>query len=195
MPDSYRFMPLPLVGLTHAPQLPSVQRTARPHDPAVTLFTDLHHSACVVAGHHDGLDQTLHLMMRAGVRMVFVSGADGSLIGMVSAEDIQGERPVLHAATRRVSHHELTIADVMVPLSQWPTVDMSVVRTSRLGDIAATLRDHGLRYLLVTQQKNGQTVLRGLFSARRLEMAMNITIEPGLHARTFAELEHDLAHH
>lgn len=82
----------------------------------------------------------------------------------------------------------------MTPLTQWPAVDFSVVKNARLGDIAATLSSHSLRYLLVTQQKNDQTVLRGLFSARRLEMAMNITITPGLQARSFAELEHDLAH-
>ena len=56
------------------------------------------------------------------------------------------------------------------------------------------MHQHGLRYLLVTQQKDGQTVLRGLFSARRLEMALNTTIEADMHSRSFAELEQVLAH-
>jgi len=194
MPQTHRFKPLPLSSMTHAPELPKVQRLAQPHDAALSLLTDLHHSACVVAHQQDDLDQTMHLMMRAGVRMVFVSGVHGELIGMVTAEDIQGERPVLRASSQLVPHSELTVADVMVPVTQWDTVDLASVRTARLGDIAETMHEHGLRYLLVTQHKQGKTMLRGMFSARRLEMAMNTTIEPDLHSRSFAELEMVLAH-
>ena len=147
----------------------------------------------VVAGHRDRLDQTLHLMMRAGVRMVFVAGADGALVGMVTAEDLQGERPVVRASSHHVPHSELTVSDVMVPLHRWPTVDLGRVRTARLGEIAATMHEHGLRYLLVTQTKHGQTTLRGLFSASRLERAMQTVIDSDLHSQSFAELEMALA--
>ncbi len=191
---SQRFQPLSLSSVNASPRLPSLKRHASPRDPALSLFTDLHHAPCVIASHRDGLDATLHLMMRAGVRMVFVSGADGELAGMVTAEDIQGERPVKLASNHHVPHRELTVADVMVPLGQWDTVDLATVRTARLGDVAATLHEHSLRYLLVTQVKDGQTVLRGLFSARRLEMARDTRIEHDLHSRSFAELEQALAH-
>lgn len=194
MPQTHRFKPLPLSTMSAAPSLPMVQKVALPQDAALSLLTDLHHSACVVASHQDGLEQTLHLMMRAGVRMVFVSGADGALVGMVTADDIMGERPVQRASSHLVPHHELTVADVMVPVTHWDTVELAQVRTARLGDVAATMHEHGLRYLLVTQHKQGQTMLRGMFSARRLEMAMNTTIEPDLHSRSFAELEQVLAH-
>jgi hypothetical protein len=194
MPQNHRFKALPLSTMAVAPELPKVQRTAQPDDPALSLLTDLHHSACVVASHRDGLDQTMHLMMRAGVRMVFVSGVDGTLVGMVSADDIQGERPVQRASSHQVPHKELTVADVMVPVTQWDTIELSQVRTAHLGDIVQTMHEHGLRYLLVTQRKGGHTMMRGLFSARRLEMAMNTVIEPDLHSRSFAELEQVLAH-
>lgn len=194
MPQIHHFKPLPLSSMSTAPTLPMVQKVALPQDAALSLLTDLHHSACVVASYQDGLAQTMHLMMRAGVRMVFVSGADGALVGMVTAEDIMGERPVQRASSHLVPHHELTVADVMVPVTHWDTVELAQVRTARLGDIAATMHEHGLRYLLVTQHKQGQTMLRGMFSARRLEMAMNTTIEPDLHSRSFAELEQALAH-
>jgi hypothetical protein len=189
-----RFKPLPLHTLSGAPQLPKAQRMARPEDPALSLLTDLCHSACVVASHLDGLDETLHLMMRAGVRMVFVAGVDGALVGMVTAEDLQGERPVLRASTHHVPHRELTVGDVMVSVDRWQTLDLSRVRTARLGEIAATMHEHGLRYLLVTQTKQGQTTLRGMFSARRLELAMRTVIDSDLHSQSFAELEMALAH-
>lgn len=194
MPVRQGFKPLDLVSLSQAPSLPRVARIARPDDPALSLITDLHHGPCVVASHLDNLPQTLHLMMRAGVRMVFVSGADGKLVGMATAEDIQGERPVLRASRHQMPHHELTLADVMTPVHLWETVDLHSVRHACLGDLAATLKEHGLRYLIVTQRKGQELTLRGLFSARRLELAMQTAIEPDLHSRSFAELEQVLAH-
>jgi hypothetical protein len=194
MPARHGFKPLELSGLSQAPTLPRIVRAARPEDPALSLITDLHHGPCVVASHLDGLPQTLHLMMRAGVRMVFVSGADGKLVGMATAEDIQGERPVLRASTHHVPHHELTLTDVMTPVHLWETVDLHRVRHASLGDVAATLQEHGLRYLIVTQRKGTEVTLRGLFSASRLEMAMRTAIEPDRHSRSFAELEQALAH-
>lgn len=194
MPQANRFKPLQLLDLEQAPHLPRVTRSAEPHHPALSLLTDLHQSPCVVASERDGVAQTVHLMMRAGVRMVFVAGADGSLVGMVTAEDIQGERPVVRASSQHIAMSELTLADVMVPVGSWDAVDLTQVRTARLGDIAETLHENNLHYLLVTQAKNGQIFLRGLFSARRLEMAMRQPIQPDLHSRTFAELESVLAH-
>ena len=194
MPHRHGYKPLSVQALALAPSLPKVQRSAQPHDPALSLFTDLHLSPCVIASHRDGLDQTLHLMRRAGVRMVFVAGLDGELVGMVTAEVLQGERPVLRASAHHVPHRELTVADIMVPVTQWDTVDIAHVRVAHVGDIVATLREHNLRYLLVTQKKDGATVLRGLFSVSRLEQALNTTIEPDLHSRNFAELEMVLAH-
>lgn len=186
--------PLTVQSLALAPSLPKVQRSARPHDPALSVLTDLMQAPCVVADHSDGLEPTLHLMRRAGVRMVFVTGADGELVGMVAAEDLQGERPVQRASARQVRHHELTLLDIMVPVTQWETLDITQVRVAHIGEIVATMREHNLRYLLVTQKKDGVTMLRGLFSASRLERALNTTIEPDGHSRNFAELESVLAH-
>ena len=194
MPSSQRFQPVPLSSLHAAPSLPQLKRDAQPHDRALPLLTDLRFAPVIVASHRDGLDVTLHVMMRAGVRMAFVSGVDGALVGLVTADMIMGERPVQRAMTDHVRHDDLTVADLMTPLSNWEVTDMAHVRTARVGDIVATMQEHGLRYLLVTEPHDGQTTLRGLFSAKRLEMALGQPIESDLHAHSFAELEAVLAH-
>jgi CBS domain containing-hemolysin-like protein len=180
--------------LSTAPGLPQTQRQAQPEDPALSLLTDLNHSACVVASHQDSLNSTLHVMRRAGVRMVFVAGADGQLSGIVTADLLQGEKPVLRASSAHVAHKDLSVADVMVPINHLEAIDLAKVRTARLGDIVATMHEHGMRYLLVTQLKDGKTMLRGLFSASRLEQALGTAIDSDLHSRTFAELEAVLGH-
>ncbi len=188
------FRPVKLSWLASGPTLPQLSRTSRPEDRALPLLTDFRFSPLVVASHRDGLSQTLHVMQRARVRMAFVSGLHGELIGMVTADMLMGERPVMRAMTDLISHGELTLADVMVPLTGCEVADFSQIRHARVGDIVATLREHGLRYLLVTEVRDGHTSLRGLFSAQRLEMALGQEITADLHAHSFAELESVLAH-
>lgn len=187
--QAQRFRPVPLSSLTQAPSLPQTKRTARLDDRAIPLLTDVRFSPLVVASDRDGLDQTLHVMLRAGVRMAFVSGAQGELVGMVTADTLMGERPVLRALAHNVHRQELSLADVMTPLTHWEVADMQAVRHARVGDIVATLREHGLRYLLVTEVVDGRTSLRGVFSAKRLEAALGEPIDADLHAHSFAELE------
>jgi len=194
MPLDPRFRALPLSSLKVAPSLPQLKRSARLEDRALPLLTDLRFSPLVVASHRDGLGATLHVMLRAGVRMAFVSGPTGELVGMVSADVLQGERPVVRAMSDQVTHAELTLADVMTPLTHWEVSDMHHVRHAKVGDIVATMREHGLRYLLVTELQDGRVALRGLFSARRLEIALGQPIDDDLHAHSFAELEAVLAH-
>ena len=109
--QAQRFRSVPLSSLTQAPSLPQLKRTARPDDRAIALLTDLRFSPLVVASHRDGLDQTLHVMLRAGVRMAFVSGANGELVGMVTADTLMGERPVLRALTHNVQRRRDDAAD------------------------------------------------------------------------------------
>ena len=98
MPLRHGYKSLNVQALGLAPSLPRVQRSAQAHEPALSLLTDLHQSACVVASHRDGLDATLHLMMRAGVRMVFVSST--GLYGTASAapyREYEAAVPTTHA--------------------------------------------------------------------------------------------------
>lgn len=189
MPANDHFRPLPLASLASAPTLPKLQQSATLNDDALSLLTDLRHSSIVMASHQDGLDQTLHVMKRAGVRMVFVTGVHGELMGLVTADDLQGERPVLRALADHVRHEELALEHVMTPVSQWQVVTLPQLAGARVGNIVATLREHGLRYLLVIEELAGQTSLRGLFSARRVELALQTVIEGSLHSRSFADLE------
>jgi hypothetical protein len=157
-------------------------------------MTDLRSAACVVADHLDSLAQTLHVMQRARVHMALVTDVDGQLVGMVSRDDLHGERPVQQALADRVAHTDLPLERLMTPLSQWQVADIASIEHASLGDVAATLRSHSLRYLLVVARESGQTVLRGLYSARHLEAALGMVIGADLHSRNFAELEATLAH-
>lgn len=196
--SEFHVLPAARAGLAGLP-LP------RPHerlsvtlaDAALKVYSDLRSGPCVIVPAGDGLDETLRLMLRAGVRMAFVGDAAegiGSVQGVITAGDLQGERPVLRALSTGVPHDDLKVADVMSAIADWPLVELQAVTRARVGDIVATLQAQGRGYLLVGERIDGQWRLRGLFSASRVGQALGIALAEDLKSRSFAELEAALAH-
>lgn len=194
MPSLAEFQRLPLTTVSGQPQLPPATHAASLTDPAISQMTDLRLAPCVTVDHRDGIPATLHVMQRAGVRMAFVAGVGGELIGLVTVDDLQGERPLLRAINDHVAVDELTLEQVMMPRAEWRVIDAWQIEHSRIGNLAATMREHGLRYLLVAERGQHGSLIRGIFSARRLEAALGIELGNGSRSRSFAELEAALMH-
>jgi hypothetical protein len=189
MPIQSRFMPLATTSLARPPRKPETTCRATLSDRALSVFTDLRYSAIVTADHLDRLGETAELLLKSGVHMGFVSDVHGRIVGMVSAEQLGGERPLQRAMAANVRHDELTLEDLMAPLSDWAVIDAGELAHARVGDIVETLHATGQRYLFVTEKlEDGEIALRGLFSARRIEEALEAAIDSDGHAHSFAEL-------
>lgn len=188
------YEPLPLQPLSQsAPTLPRAEPHVWLTDPATEVFTDLRIAPGVTVPATDSLEDTRRLMQFAGVRMAFVIDASERIIGMVTLTDLQGEYAAQVARTRGVPQRDLPVLDVATPVSQWSTIDFGRLAWAKVGHLVATFRATGQRYLIVTEQVKGQdgqphTVIRGVFSANRVERATGRTIEDALRSRNFAEL-------
>ena len=166
-------------------------------DPAISLLTDLGSGAVVVVQPDDRADQVLQMLMRAGVRMGFVGEVRegrGTIRGVVTAGDLAGERVMLRARDLGVAHDELSVEQVMSPLADWPLVDFGSLPRAAVGDVVATLQASGRRYLIVVETIDGQQVLRGVFSASRIEQSLGAALQISLRSHSFAELHSALQH-
>lgn len=197
-----RFQVLPVLrpGSAAVPlPLPAERRPAKLADRALELFTDLTDGPCVVVLESDGLDETLNLMLRAGVRMAFV-GTPGAGVasaqGLITSDELHSERPVVRALAAGQRHADLKVRDLMTRITDWPMVDFRDVVYARVGDIVASLQAAGKHYLLVGERADeyAPVRLRGLFSANRIGRALGTPLEVDLLSRNFAELEQRLAH-
>jgi CBS domain containing-hemolysin-like protein len=168
------------------------------NDPATDVFTDLRVAPGVVVPAAEPLEETRRLMQLAGVRMAFVVDAAERVIGLVVLADLQGERPTLEARSRSATVRDLAVTDVMTPVPLWDAVDVGSIAKARIGHVVATFRATGQRYLIVTEEQRDShgathTLIRGLFSANRVERAIGHPIEVELRSRNFAELTSALA--
>ena len=189
------FHPLPLASITGSPRLTEAQPRASLAEPAIGLMTDLSHAPCVMADHMDALEPTLHTMVSAHVHMAFVTDVNERVIGLITTQDLQGEKPLQRAMADHVRFQELNLEQLMTPVARWPAISSAAVARARVGDVVCTLQEQSLRYLLVIDHEPEGPVLRGLFSARQMEAALGMEIRADLHSRNFAELEQVLGSH
>lgn len=164
--------------------------------PALAVMTDLAHGPRVSVYPDDTLEEAVAVMMRAGVRLAFVvPGTDAMTlpIGLVSAADLLGERPMQIAAGSPMRRRELRVRDLMEPTDRWHVIDMQTARHARIGHVVATLHATGRRHLVVIQHRTDRIVVRGVFSATRIERALGLPIGESA-ARSFADVEAAIAH-
>lgn len=158
---------------------------ASPDDPAVSVMTDFRKTAVFSVSQDMPVDQALLYMKAVGVRFLFVKDAEGRLSGLVTSTDIQGEKPLRHIRETGCSREDVQIRHVMIPVDQWEVSDYADVEKARISQVVDSFKKAGRRHLVVTEKD----VVRGIFSATRVEQALGIRLDIVRTAKSFAEIE------
>lgn len=158
--------------------------------PAIDVMTDLRLVAAATIDPETSLADANQAMILRGVRTLFVVTADRAMIGLISANDLLGERPIKRSAERGIRPTDLTVRDVMTVLASVEAVDIDDVMRSEVGHVVATLKRSGRHHLMVVQRDaSGKVTARGIFSASQIARQLGIPLHSGPIATTFAEIE------
>ena len=187
------------------PVLPKIGaiRVCRPEQgqPGVTLdssallvMTDLKRVAAAVISPQNTMDQAHAFMMQRGVRMLLALDEQQHLAGIITSNDILGEKPVAVAQERRIHHEDILVADVMTPADRLEAFDMHVVQSARVGEIVASLQQARRHHALVVQTSTtGEREVRGIFSLSQIARQLGMPLQLPAEASSFAEIEAALA--
>ncbi|MBB5019270.1 CBS domain containing-hemolysin-like protein [Chitinivorax tropicus] len=156
--------------------------------PALAVMTDFRHAPAFGIGEGMPVGTALEKMKTVGVRMLMVTDSDQLIHGIVTADDILGERALTALERTRVKRDELTVAEVMHPSHALYAFRMNDILNATVGDLLATLRSYGFQHVLVTTLENGQPKIRGLFSAAEIARHLHQDFDPLVRAQSFAEL-------
>ncbi|MHB1300967.1 MAG: CBS domain-containing protein [Burkholderiales bacterium] len=176
------------LSLPH-PGMPEVPRVS-PNDPAVSVMTDFTKNAIFSIGEGETIDQALLYMKAVGVRFLFVLNGENRMTGLVTSTDIQGEKPLRYLQSvdctlTSCSREDVLVRHVMIPVEHWEVSHYLDVEKARVSQVVESFRIAGRRHLVVTE--NG--MVRGIFSATRVEQALGIRLDIVRTARSFAEIE------
>lgn len=143
-------------------------------DAAMTVMTDFsdRHSVTVAAA--ASLDAALDHMKHTGVRCAFVlDDTSQCVIGLVTAYDIMGDRPMQIMQATEVSRAELTVRNLMRTLPDCPVLRLEDVVRATVGEVMRLFEESGLTHIPVVETTDGgQLRLRGMFSAARLRRVL-----------------------
>ena len=112
---------------------------------------------------------------------------DSGIVGVITATDILGEKPLRFTQSHGVTHAEIVVSDVMTPASMLEAIPVQDVAQMRVGHIVATHKAVRRQHLMVVED-NGRRV-RGLFSLSQVARQLGIPLQTTQVAQTFADIE------
>ncbi|MDB5923215.1 MAG: putative signal-transduction protein containing cAMP-binding and domain [Betaproteobacteria bacterium] len=181
-------------GSGYAQPTQTVAERVSLEDPAQQVMTDLRSVTAVIILSGDSLDEAHRRMIQRSVRLLLVVDQNRHVVGLITATDILGERPMQVITQRGIRREELLVRDLMTLQGALEVLEMNDVRAAKVGHIVATLKRAGRQHAVVVEHDHGgrQTV-RGLFSATQIARQLGVAIPTSEIARTFSEIEAQLA--
>lgn len=163
--------------------------------PAIEAMTDFARINVVAISGDALVDDANARMISRGVRLLMVVGKDEAVLGLITARDILGEKPMQVVQARGIKRDELTVSDLMTPVESIDTLYLSEVLNARVADILAALKKVGRQHILVEDNDSatGLPRVRGLFSATHIGRLLGVPVLGFDLPRTFAEIEAALA--
>ena len=185
------FDPLPIreLGAGAGFRRPTQAEVARvtQDSPALQVMTDLANVSPATIRPQAPLAGANQFMITRGVRLLLVVDERDLILGLITATDLLGERPMQVAAERGLRRDELSVADVMTPAAQIEVIAFADVEASRVGHVLETLRRLGRQHALVADRAN---TVCGIFSISQIARQLGLTLASGGSvARTFSEIE------
>ncbi|WP_418317445.1 hypothetical protein [Piscinibacter sakaiensis] len=182
-------------GMSIAQTLPEARPTLTIDSPALDVMTDLSRIRAATTSPRTGLRQAEQVMIHQGVRMLFVVTDMPSIEGLVTSNDVAGDKPMRLVHERNVHFDELSVADVMTPLLSLDAVDFDQLQRATIGNLIATLQKLGRNHLLVVEQKHDLVParIRGVVSRTQIERQTGLNVPISDIAQSFSEIERALA--
>lgn len=181
-------------GTTYNRPLQRLPEKVTADSPAVDVMTDLTKVAAITMGPCGSLANAQKRMQASGVRLLLVEDDRNCILGLITATDLMGEKPMQYLKEVGGKREEIFVRDIMTPQEKLEVLYMVDVVNARVGDIVKTLKRVGRQHALVVDlDENHQQVVRGIFSTKQIGLQIGLHIETTRIAKTFAELEAALA--
>lgn len=176
-------------------QQPRHAHTVAIDTPAIKVMTDFESIMPVTIRPDATLVAANNAMISHAVRLLFVAEADDEIIGVITARDTMGDRPITLLKERGGKREDLRVRDLMTPHAKMEALRLSDVMRAEVGHILKTLQNIGRQHALVVEFNplSGRDEIRGMFSATAIGRRLGVPIQTFEIAHTFAEIESALA--
>ena len=175
-------------GISLIAPLDGADKHVTEKNPARDVMTDLRTSKAFQTHSSASLEQVNDKMIACGVRLLFVCDNQEKLIGLITATDILGEKPLLFVTSQGGSREDICVDDIMTPLNKLEAIPFNQVLNAHVSDIVTALKDCRRHHMLVVEDQDSSKFIRGMFSATQVSKQLGIEISPSERAESFAQI-------
>lgn len=183
--------PLPTGSGLYAPEEHAPRVTV--DSAALSVMTDLRQLVPVTVQERATLDEAQALMVGRAIRLLFVLDPQQNLAGLITANDILGERPLQFLHNQGKKHIDVLVKDVMTPRAQLDCLQLRDVQHATVGNIISTMKRYGRQHALVISDELPVRIC-GLFSTSQIARRLGISLDFVKIATTFSEIQQRLVH-
>ena len=163
------------------------------NDPASYVMTDFKVVTAYTIFPLETIEAARDKMIHRGVRMLMVVDDMNQILGLITATDLSGEKPLQVVQTQGVPYSDVMVKDIMTPREKLEVMCMDNLVGARVGDIVATLQAHGRQHALVVDRNNDNSqILRGMFSTSQIGRQLGAPVDTLGVGGIFAELTSEL---
>ena len=177
---SVPFQSLP-VGATYSRPATTKPDNLSVDSSAIDAMTDLRKVTALTVERGNTLAATRERMKKLGVRMLLVTGATGSVMGIITLTDIESGRAEKISAKTGEDPSMLLVQDVMTLDGRIEVIRVEDVDNAKIGDILNSFVEARRRHALVlcNNPNNGQEEICGIFSLTESCKLIGLDVEPG----------------
>lgn len=171
-------------------QQPSTYKPVQADSPAIEVMTDLQRISAATTTPDATLAQATQTMVARSVRLLLVTDPLGEILGLITARDTMGDRPIKFIQEHGGKHADLKVRDCMTPIESVQVLAMSDVLRAEVGHIVATLESVGRQHAMVVDidHLSGEETVRGIFSISQIGRQLGVPLQQFEVATTFAEI-------
>ena len=158
-------------------------------DPAIIVMTDFKRISAIQIESTASIESANEKMISCGVRLLFVTDEHDIIIGLITANDILGEKQVNYIREHGGFRSEIIVLDIMTRSEELDSVQIDDVARCNVGDIVESLVACDRHHILVTESTPTGMCARGMFSRTQVSRQLGQQIKFNNRANTFAELE------
>ncbi|MBS4098761.1 MAG: CBS domain-containing protein [Sulfuricella sp.] len=159
---------------------------------AVDVMTDLKKIMAVFIPAERNIDTAKQRMIKHGVRLLLVIDDHNCVVGLITATDILGEKPMQFIQKHGGKREDILVKDIMTPREKLEVLSMEDVSAAKVGNLVATLERSGRQHALVVDRDADLQKVRGIFSLTQIARQLGVQLETHEIVRTFAEIHGQL---
>src|SRR3984885_9244265 len=147
----------------------------QPRDPALTVIPDFRERASVTVPDTAVIDEALEHKRHTGVRCAFaIDDRRRIVVGLITAYDINGEKPMQYMQSREMPRSEELVRDIMQEISECRVADIKQIERATVAAVSNMFARSQLSHVPVMEtSETGEQRLRGLLSAAKIKRLLS----------------------